>query len=228
MKPTLFDKNNNWIPGKKRPFFKYLKSEYANAMLFHGRIRIGTLYDFRRIEEHDAARADISEGIHNVNIFIERPVHHRGHEPTVQHYLDQFGVEISYSSRTRVSGSIHSSDCYIYSLSDQLNWKIANDFNADAGMIIWDIKELIELMIESDDLDVEFIELGPIRYVDDNHDVRKLGHVPPSFIKESRFSSQSEWRIIMPPKSDSAIMPKIVELGSLESICSVIYPGSLV
>lgn len=226
MKPKIFDENNNWIAGRKRPFFKYLKSQYADDMLYYGRMRIGTLYEFRQIEQYDAARADSNEGIHNVNIFIERPVHHRRHESSVQYYLDQFGIEISYSSNARVSGSIQSSDCYIYSFSDKLCWRLASDFSADACIVIWDIKQLVERMIASDDLDVKFIELGPIRYVENDHDVRKLGRVPPSFVKEARFALQDEWRLIMPPKKNEEIKPKIVEIGSLESICSIIYSES--
>lgn len=228
MKPQIFDENNNWIAGRKRPFFKYLKAEYATSMLRYGRMRIGTLHDFRRVEHYDAARADIDEGVHKLDILVEQSVHHRGHEPTIQYYLDQFGVEISYSTNTRVTGSIHSENCYIYSFSDKLNWTMANDFDADACVIIWDIKKLIETMIASDDLDVELIELGPVRYVEDSHDVRKLGRIAPAFIKKRQFSSQDEWRLILPPKQRSEIIPKRIELGSLEDICSIIYPHSFI
>ena len=226
MKPKIFDENNNWIAGQRRPFFKYLKKEHAHSMLEFGRIRIGTLYNFRNIEQYDAARADSSEGIHNVNIFIEQPVHQQQHEASVQYYLDQLGVAVSYSSYTRIVGSIHSQNCWIYSFSDRLSWSMASDFSADSCIIIWDIKELVERMIASDELDVQFIELGPIRYVDNDHDVRKLGRVLPSFIKESRFAPQDEWRLVMPPAKSEEIEPKIIELGSLERICSVIGRNS--
>ena len=47
---------------KNQSIYKYLERRHTEMMMNEGRIRIGTLFDYRKVEEYDMQRADTNEG----------------------------------------------------------------------------------------------------------------------------------------------------------------------
>lgn len=217
---------NNWSRLGRRPFFKYMNNRYCRAMIENGSIRLGTLFDFRDMETHNAARGDKDEGIHNICIENQNTGRHEDNEPTVRHYLDQLQVRLDYCIGGSVSGGLLNPNEYVYSVSAVLDWNIAQEFDAECCVIIWDMQIFVRRLLNAAHEMFRFVDFGFVRYVTDRYDVRNIGIVAPCFIKNANFKHQAEWRLLMPPSGDCEIEPTIIEIGALEDICSVIYPNT--
>jgi hypothetical protein len=101
------------IPPTLYKFFS--KPEYARAFITRGTLRLGTLYDFRRTESHDAARGDGSEGrfdyVHR-SAFPEIITADNA-PPHLRAYIAQTGVPIASHGGTITAQATHP-DCYVF------------------------------------------------------------------------------------------------------------------
>src|SRR6185295_13011462 len=79
------------------PLYKYVKRKYAEKMTHDGEIRIGTLLDFRGLE-NDIARGDLDEGRRNRLLYAK---HASGSHPNIRRFVYTTG---------RVTGSFFEQD----------------------------------------------------------------------------------------------------------------------
>ena len=105
-----------YVPSVLYKFFD--DPDHAESFLRRGSVRIGTLYDFRRVETHDAARGDANEGrfdyIHR-SAFPELITLDNA-SPPLRRWIELTGIPMQSSGGTFTAQGDHS-DCYVYCVS---------------------------------------------------------------------------------------------------------------
>lgn len=116
--------------------YRYSANGHTKTLLSMGCIRIGTLYDFRRIE-HRRGIADPTEGTklitHQVDFF------HNGHtlsgnpseEALIRHYLAALEVDPGncYVTNSTLNTALNSTDLYILCFSRNLSQETMAQFD---------------------------------------------------------------------------------------------------
>lgn len=123
--------------------YKYLSWEHAHAMLATGSLRIGTLHEYRMIEQHGPVVGDQHEGLVSAVDYVNRK--RRGSRSTLNPPLrvtldvpgDNRLTDISiYATQDYIQFFEEWPDTYVYCLSKVLDPKVMRAFNADAAIQI--------------------------------------------------------------------------------------------
>jgi hypothetical protein len=106
------------------PLFKYLRSEFADALIERGSLRIGTLYGFGDDEALDSERADKLEGVRQ---YVGPSSFVSDRDKAATDYLAKKGAILSGCTFENTAGGpafMHEEgvpDCYIYCTSSTFN-----------------------------------------------------------------------------------------------------------
>ncbi len=143
------------------PQYKYLKKEYADALINDGTIRVGTLNDFRVSYEEDIQRRDPGEGFKNSqaykendfkkiiedNKLVKRKQKIKGLEPIPESVKEESEL-LFYKFREHFIGNVEidksgsvnfkHADIYIYCTSGKLDRDVMESFDCDTCLKIID------------------------------------------------------------------------------------------
>jgi hypothetical protein len=201
--------------------FKYFDDAvHARDFLTRGVLRIGTLYDFRRIESHTAARGDATEGhveyIHR-SVIPELITLENAPAPIRQH-IERTGIPIALHGGAITAYGDHP-DCYVYCAS------ASPHAAADYGSHCIQIDDLAGFLT---DLSRHLHQVrtlltdphgfaAPCLYRDRIRLSRSLGEfqeLPMAFIKPPSRSADEEVRAVWHPV-EQPIEPFVTECASL-------------
>ena len=207
----------------KLSLYKYLPKNYAQLMIEHGEIQLGTLYHYREMEGLDVARGDAEEGRMLSVGHIDYHDSSMGSSPLAGQglYKVESGGKI-IDSRSIVI--INSPNGYVYSLSNKKDSSLHDDFG-DTCVEISDAEYFTKrVTIEMDRLGKtkpgQFIGMykcdyfkGPeINYIEASKTV-------PWKVKSERFAYQDEFRIFIlsNPKG-----PLIIRMPEIKRVCRIV------
>lgn len=182
---------------KNQPIYKYLERRHAEMMTNEGRIRIGTLFDYRKVEEYDMQRADINEGKMVFVYDIDKEIN-------VTELPDIFADRIEGNANFKniiLRAPLDAPDCYVYCCSQIFDETLMKDFGADCCVEIFDVyafAEAIGKKLADEGLIYNCVMPGPCNYI--GHEVEHNFKETSEFLKDKElFGHQSEYRIIYKP-----------------------------
>jgi hypothetical protein len=188
----------------KSPLFKYTRREYADTMIREGKFRIGTLHDFRRVEEYGGAIGDIYEGRAEIVEHIEY-----AEWPEIQkHPLAGPAISAPPDAKIPIKDTIFthpndSPDLYVYCMTKTPTAEGLQEFGNNACVRIDDPLEFGRILTE------ELTRLGlvndgmiaPCVYGDRHRRWEDAMRLPTAFVKSAEFDYQTEVRIVWEPAS---------------------------
>jgi len=132
-------------------FFKYLKKNYAEELVLYGRLRIGTIYEYRNYE--DSERRDITEGTKNERTKIDEVTLYdndyenwpRGLKSLFLPPEDLTKTSYVFKNLT-ILNPMNFPDAYIYCVTSNFSRKVMEDFNCDACVYIKDIQAFCDII----------------------------------------------------------------------------------
>src|SRR5215467_13805693 len=118
--------------------YKYLKREYADQLINEGTIKIGTYFEFRKMEE-DKQRGDKDEGKIIYSKIVERDTEVRD-LPSIftENVKIEGGGKLILKGGAKASAHGEISDCYLFCCSKLYDQKLMTEFEADACIEIFD------------------------------------------------------------------------------------------
>ena len=205
---------------ESKPLFKYLKAEYADAMMKLGAIRIGTLYHYRALEGTDRERGDSGEGTKELHTdrgqFYNRP-------SDVPPFVRPL-IHVEEGAHVMVKGEVnvrYTTDAYVYSMTEEFNEDVMNDFGGACIQIVDHagyFKEVCEalgkLALNGNHIISSGI-LGRCVYdIERRQHYQKAIPIEPALIKPPGFAHQKEVRAIW-RNTRKALLPIDIEIISV-------------
>lgn len=128
------------------PFYKYLKRQYADELVRFGRVRVGTVFEYRNIE--DKERRDETEGtkigVTKLGKDIVTNIRTQDDLPGALRHIFQVpegGTNIDFIGGVTGSVNLNFEDAFIYCVTDYPDKKIMKEFRCDACVEIFNIVE---------------------------------------------------------------------------------------
>lgn len=176
-------------------------------MLLHGKLRVGTLHNFRRVEEYGGAVGDIYEGTSTIQEHIDY-----AEWPQIEQH-PMAGPLFKVSSRVHqpnvtmtnvtFAQSKNAPNYYVYCMTREPSVKGMREFGNDACVRIGDPRAFARTLtreLERRGLADQF-QLGACVYGDRDRSFANAQCVPPLFLKSYEFEYQVESRIVWKPTS---------------------------
>jgi hypothetical protein len=204
-----------------------MKPEHAKLLCQQNRVRYGTMYDFRKQENHGYGVLDKEEGlIHYTELVIEATGSQLG-EP-LQGFADP-NATFKNCSFTNITSTEPDQWVYCFSLSD--SWEADIDPSYTVCVEIFDprgfILSLVEKIARTGAIET-FWHHASVEYRDRHikvvNDKGVFSEIPPDrlgVIKPPRFANQKEYRALFVPKNQGVgtIKPFCVRIPGLSRYC---------
>jgi hypothetical protein len=208
------------------PLYKYLPSQYANALAHNGVVQIGTLLGFRDEEKYGEEIGDKEEGSFTEFSLLDGEL-----KPEEMNEVQKAVVGVG--NRATFSNCIaavkrESPDLYIYSTSKvfslNLMRTISKDYaeKYDACVKITNPTKFFELISEKIKELAKYEAILPCVYMEKHiHHEKAKPH--PALIKAKKYSYQDEFRTIWSSNSEGKISSTILTIPELTSYCEIFY-----
>jgi hypothetical protein len=193
-------------PSTRPPLYKYGRWAHTEDLIRWGRIRVGTLRDYRNIERHAAGIGDAGEGHKELNEIIGEATGETLSDFSVSVMEPWFpgiaGASGVYIANTEVRLRVASPNCWLYCTSQVLSYRVMDSFEAnyDACVTITHVAEFY------DAIGTELAGRGlttrgficPVTYRERLRDYRADDRLPPWAIKAPtpRYVAQQEVRFV--------------------------------
>jgi len=220
--------------------YKYTELKHAIAMVRHGAVRIGTMYDYRKEESHGAAIGDSGEGTKTTYIIGH------GEEITSNEQLPEFLRGRTYIGKQlpssfipppggfvqcekmiltgKLSLNLNCEDCYLFCTSAAFDLAIMDQFTgADACVQIHNPVPFLAAITCYITDKAQLFGVHACCYQDRQAEHTQDKGYHPALIKPVRYASQREWRAIWAPTSHP-IQPFILPSPTLARYCSLRWP----
>lgn len=212
---------------EEQNLYKFLSSQYADALVSHGKIRIGTLYDFRRAEVHGEERGDELEGIRVIEN-DGQPLRLQGNSslpravrPAVD--LGDWGV-LDIKPGARVRFEIGFPDRYVYCTSKTSHSEVGGRFGSavieihDAARFFGVITSALATFDGNGVVGVTSFRLAACRYAEREESWPGALHTDPELQKPPRYAHQQEVRGIW-SSPRVKLSPTVLYLPELHHAC---------
>lgn len=205
--------------------YKYLPHEYAENMLIHNSIRIGTLFSYRNTEELGNEIGDLHEGTS-----IEY-----SHNKTLRNgtELNSFESKAIKAGKGMLLQGIYiqkkhnSTNAYIYCLSKEYSKEIMERLNEenkgpkyDTCIEIFDPQNFRKAIALSFACKGRYLGLFECNYNERKHDYR-IQSPHPAVLKDPEHAYQKEVRMIWTPINND-INAEIIVVNNLNKYCKMI------
>ncbi len=207
-----------------RKLYKYQRKERAAALVERGVIRVGTLHSYRDTEL-GAAIGDSGEGKSETSHHFDKPVN-VGNPENRSWVVDKM-FNIAPGSNVTIEGLSlvvpeESPDYFIYCASYRYSSAAMRAFNADTCVEIVQPQRFIEALHAHfrDSGLVDGALFAPCDYSGRVRDHR-MQRVHPGLLKDRSYAYQSEVRLLMQPKPNVAVEPRIVTIPELVNYCAI-------
>jgi hypothetical protein len=206
--------------------FKYVKADYLREILDHGRIRIGTLYEYRNTAEHQCEIADGKEG--RRSIVVEAQGEAESHE---QAESDGVALAAAISNRhdvdVRVLGAgngkivveAHSPDLYLFSASLKCDRGLMLKLGYDACLRIDDSPQFFAALSQQMCDRGRFLGYREVIYEDPACPKRAAG-IHPAFFKRADFAHQAEVRALW-ESYEAGLEPLVITCRDAAGLCTL-------
>lgn len=194
---------------------KYGRKEFLEPMLHKGKIRICPATFYNNTSFVESVQDDETSRVFFIPTFRERLIG--------QHFIDFQGRRIAFGNDDIVLPVVVP-DYYLFSLCDQIYYRLPTDFKADAALIIRDPVRFSQCVISAfmarrPDWEPLY---GSIAYYDPYRDYTKAG--VPEMLKHFRYAYQREVRIAFRSKQSlrTTLEPEFLTIGSMSEYAELI------
>jgi len=199
--------------------YKYLHAKFANDLVQRGRLRIGTLYEYRNIEKHGAIIGDDLEGKKIAYMDIQNETISRENQPEFTKKFFHMGNDASVNLQNiTLEHLTRSPNFYIYSTTEVFDENALTDFGYDACVLIQNPKKFF-IAISKKLRDIATFR-GSFKC---QYQPRRVAHdqdnnIDPAIIKGSEYQNQREVRAIWVP-TQKIVEPIIIECHKVIKYC---------
>ncbi|HHX7431034.1 hypothetical protein [Legionella pneumophila] len=218
---------------KDIPLYKYLKNEHADFLL-EGKIRIGTLFYFREIEQHGDEIGDSNEGKKEVfedikDLTIEDPSSQNTLSKFAQKYIK---LENTAQNTTFINCELveqqHSNNCFIYCMSKRFDRILGSQLygNAHACIKIRSPYKFINCISKAINNCAVFVNLSSVIYGDRRQAYGEHNNYHASIIKPPLHKHHKEVRAIWTPKSQRENLHCLdiqIPVRYIKRYCELVY-----
>ncbi len=183
--------------------YKYIKPEHLDLFFSFGRIKIGTLFDYRREEEYGAVIGDREEG--QIKSIFENPPSEfeLGDGSPEANYFKEFipiqgdGNKISFEQGARIVTPINSPNYYIFCASLKFDPDVMARYGGACIEILDAKKFFAEIsLIMKIKRKTSFQGFYPIVYCNREIDYKQPQNIHPALIKDEKRKKDNEVRAI--------------------------------
>jgi len=210
------------------PLYKFLPSEFAKELISQGRLRIGTLFSFRALEQHGAARGDALEGSTGALAIVD----HASIQPGA--VLPPFFAKMISPPRTgqpvRLRNWIfevaaNDEDYFVFSLTSVADRRLFRAFDCDTCVRISKPRSFFTTLSEaiSDRLmvcDDPVASMKSVIYGSRRGRYSEAFDHPGPFVKPSSYAYQREVRMLWTPAA-RPIEPFVTTVPTLSGFCEL-------
>jgi len=200
-----------------------MQYKHTMSMLAFGKMRIGTLRDFQKVEEYGSEVGDAGEGTKTV--YEDKPDIFWGEAnvPPLVKRLVSFPDNTTATFRNcEFQHTQKSPDCYIYCVTQEFDKDAMTEFGYDCCIRINDphmfFHELTKCLRRIHKLKQSVI--GKCIYTNRRQHYSLQDNIPPGLIKPPRFAYQKEVRAMWIPQ-DREIQPIFVSCPQATQYCSM-------
>lgn len=209
--------------------FKYVRASNLPSIMQYGKFRIGTLFDFRKVEYHGEAIGDIGEGTHltTLKTGVPKLVSFEDNSPEALFFRTHLGnihsqnQKIYLAPDASITARTNSQNFFIFCSSLLFNANTMKEFGYDACIKIEDPEKFFNALSHSIRHKASYIGFSPVNYKHRNTDHLHphLNHAALS--KDPAYSYQAEVRALWQPLK--TCIPLIAECKKALNYCSIYY-----
>lgn len=208
-------------------FYKYMKAEHAKMFFHNGKIRIGTLLDFKKNENFNSAVGDKNEGSHFPNLPIIGTLTYENLSSKDAYFLN--GI-IKMSPGSSMSGitierEIQSNDYYMYCLATKPSREAMQAFECDTCIEIGNISAFLDAITRKIRGKANLLEWkGKVTYLDKRYHHSQETGLNPAITKDLKYSYQNEYRALWKPKDglEKNLKPFFINAPKAIRLCRII------
>lgn len=206
--------------------FKYQPKEYVKGFFSKGNLKIGTLYEYRKIEIYGNAIGDDAEGI--ISTDFELPnggTIHMGQDSREAEFLRSIpglselpsGVKIVMAKGAKIIDQNHSPDAYIFCTTAEFDPNVMKEFGGACFEIVQPEKffKIISRAIRHQAI---LVGTAPITYRSRQTDWERPHTVHGSMIKADKYAYQKEVRTLWNPLKES-VKPLFIKVPDAIKYC---------
>jgi len=199
--------------------FKYMQKEHANPLLYMGVVRIGALYDYRKIEKYNAAIGDTGEGVKTILTKVDNLTDDSKEIPEL--FKDRIHLAGHVLPHVVFNETQHSPNLYVFCTSSVFDTKLHKDFNTNVCIKIEPPEKFIKALTYSLRQRAEFVGFGKCRYMNKRLVSPEKRDFNPAFIKEAKpeHIKQREWRALWKPNSE--IVEPFLMISDISRYCTI-------
>jgi len=203
------------------PVYKFVNKEYLESLFTLGDIRLGTLHNFRRTEQHGLNRGDSVEGRNTVRLHVDHL------EDPKDGFAKRFlglgdGCTLSNVS---LQETRNWPDAYVFCASTAYSESAFRRWHAeektDACYEIFDPTSFARAISQAVQHRAYCSGFAKIDYVDGDIDgATKLHATPAPWIKQRKYDWQTEYRWVWTHKAPAVdVAPKNIVIPDLQRFC---------
>ncbi|WP_268809511.1 hypothetical protein [Vibrio parahaemolyticus] len=210
--------------------YKYVKKEHLDAFFTKGSVKIGSLYEYRKVEHYGTVIGDDAEGYYHTELSqngtYEVDLAESSPEADFfrQHLLrpDQqhLKTKIIMEDGAKIISRTNSPDLYIYCVTSEFNRQVMKDFGCDSCIEIRRPELFFRALSKQIRHKADFEIVTGITYGDKNTHYKTPHEVHPALKKGDNYAYQKEVRAIWTPKKEIK-QPLFVDVPKAIRACSV-------
>lgn len=202
------------------PLFKYMRKQHARLLLTQGKVRIGTLYEFRDLESHGDVVGDAGEGKKSLHL------HGKGDTWTAKTIPDfaktffNLGPEASMTLEgVTLQLPQESPDHYMFCATSEFNEAALSDFGYDSCIRIDDPRRFFMAISHTIRHQASFVGAFHCQYTSRDAPYDEDNGIHPALIKDPKYASQREVRGLWTPHK-IPIKPVVIQNRRIAGYCS--------
>ncbi|ELP1261509.1 hypothetical protein QWS64_002861 [Escherichia coli] len=202
----IFNKKYRLISEQLMPLFKYIKKEHLDAFFSRGSLKIGSLYEYRKVEQYGTAIGDNKEGVYET--VLDRTGGYQidlsEDTPEANFFKARFdikgpGIKIVMGNGAKIISSDHSPDVYIFCVTTEFNLDAMRAFGCDSCIEITRPELFFNAISKTIRHKASFEGGHPVTYGDKTTSYMRPHPVHPALMKSEEYSYQKEYRGIWTP-----------------------------
>lgn len=200
--------------------YKYMRKEHARLLLDRGRLRIGTLYEYRNAELHGSAIGDCDEGVKNLHLDGNGESWDASSIPAFAQTFFKLGPEANLTlDGIRLVVPQQSNDYFLFCASTILDVTTMHKMGYDACVVIEHPDRFVAAICHSFRHRGNFEGVHECHYGSRSIPYEQDNGVHPALIKELAYSYQKEVRALWRPLKASPV-PQILDCRKVTAWCS--------
>jgi hypothetical protein len=204
------------------PLYKYLKKAHAEQLLNHGKLRLGTLYEYRDMDTHGAVIGDKDEG--TSSRFME--VMYERWTPTTQPEFTKSFFNLGSDATLTISGITlekpqESPDFYLYCTTEVFDENALAEFGYDCCVLIERPQQFFNAISHTIRYKATFDGVHQCQYVPRRQPHQSGDGIHPAIIKDPTYQSQKEVRALWRPIKKAGITPTVIECRDAAKFCTM-------